>query len=165
MRSTGIARLPVEDRCDNEFLKKCKGLPWDVKPRAMRAPGAIDAGVGEGSAPLQRQSVAREAENGPRWRYITISEIDRYGGTERRKACAVVAMGGKGPRPARRDACGARFDKLWAEDVSTEAEAKREADELRRGVAEEKISNAKGKKRTTDQQDPEKVQTGGSSSS
>ena len=54
VRGTSINRLPGEDRHGNEFWSTCKGLPWDVQPRRGEAAAAVDDGVGEGAAQLQR---------------------------------------------------------------------------------------------------------------
>ena len=158
-RGSGLTRLPVEDRFNDEFLRSCKGLPWDVKPRQRTAPGQIDLGVGERAAPLPDPEARRAREEvQPRRRYITLAEIERYGGTDGCIACTKMALGERGARGAHKEECRARFDRLWAEDESTVAAAKREADALRRGDAEERI----GKKRVkADQGTSESGRSGG----
>ena len=140
VRGTGIVRLPLAERFDDKFLEECKGLPWDVKPRQRAAPGAIDAGVGEGAATLPTPSVRQDrTELAIRKRYITVSEIEKYGGTDACFACTRTALGERGAKGVHTEACRARFDKLWSEDASDEAVAKREADSLRRDNADTRI--------------------------
>ena len=136
-RGTGITRLPIGVRFDEEFLEECKGLPWDVRPRRRAAPAPIDAGVGEGAAPLLLPPARHERrQETTRRRYITIAEVEKHGGTEACPACTRVALGERGARGAHAEECRARFDKLWAEDESDEAVARREAEVLKRGLAD-----------------------------
>ena len=139
-RGTGLTRLPIAERFDDKFLEECKGLPWDVKPRQRAAPAVVDVGVGEGVAPLPPPSAQRERnEVAARKRYITIAEIERYRGTDACAACTRMALGERGTRGAHSEECRARFAKLWAEDESDEAVAKREAESLRQGQADARI--------------------------
>ena len=68
-----------------------------------------------------------------RRRYITIADVEKYGGARGCKTCTMMFMGERGARPPHTDACRARFEELWANDQDPEAEAKAEADMLRRG--------------------------------
>ncbi len=89
-RGTGIARLPEADRYNDEFLKTRKGLPWDAKPRHREAPGVVDAGVGAGAAAIEPRAPREEQK--PRRRYITMAEVERYGGTDSFAACTRMAL-------------------------------------------------------------------------
>lgn len=128
-RGAGITRLPEGDRFNNDFLEKCKGLPWDVKPRTREVGAPIDMSIGEGAAPIEPRAPRVELE--ARRRYITIAEVEKYGGTEACPACTRMHMGERGARGAHTDACRARFEELWRQDESDEAVARREADALR----------------------------------
>ena len=64
------------------------------------AAAAVDAGVGEGRfAPFRQVSMGeRRLEVTHRKRYLTDSEIERYGGTEGCMACSRVVFGERGYR-------------------------------------------------------------------
>ena len=129
-RGVGITKVPVEDRWDYDFLTSCKGLPWETQPRRREAPTVVSSEGGELLVPVPAE--VDEARS-KRRRYITVAEIDRYGGTPECVTCTMMAMGARGARPPHSDRCRERFAELWRKDETPAGQAKAEADALRRG--------------------------------
>ena len=71
-----------------------------------------------------------------RRRYVTVAEVERYGGTEGCNTCTLIAMGHQGKRDPHSEKCRQRFEALWAADDSATARAKEEAYRLRANLPE-----------------------------
>eukprot|EP00972_Heterocapsa_arctica_P046568 6872848-Heterocapsa_arctica.AAC.1 len=53
-RGTGLHRLPLDKRWDDEFFSSCQGLLWEALPakRELASPAYLDEEAGEDVAPL-----------------------------------------------------------------------------------------------------------------
>ena len=105
-RGTGVVQLPSDQKWDPEFLATCKGLPWEVKPRTRQAPEAIFTDEAK-IAPLPPAEPEPAAGRSVRRRYVTMAEVEKYGGTEGCKTCTMIAMGHSGKREPHSEACRA----------------------------------------------------------
>ena len=80
-RGTGLHRLPTDKRWDSEFLKRCKGVPWDICPygRETQKP-LFGEGEQEKLAPIPPAGAAPGRPQ--RQSYVTKADIERYGPTD-----------------------------------------------------------------------------------
>ena len=114
-RGVGLHPLPQDKRWDLEFLKTCKGLPWEMRPgrrttpqptfaeeeKEMRAPSPA-------VVPVVTTTVARKF-------YVVKGDAQRYGATDGCPGCTAVFLGGRTEVPHTVE-CRARIFKCYAED-------------------------------------------------
>ena len=128
LRGTRVQRKTTDQQCDNEFIQKCRGVPWmltgeelesEVRPTpvpsvVMPAPEAIVR------APQQRR------------RYILKQDVARHGPTPGCEACVALAGGALREKP-HSDECRARMDELMQRGGDALVRQRLHADRLRRG--------------------------------
>ena len=128
LRGTRVQRKTADQRWDNEFVRKCRGVPWmlvgqelEVRPPpvpavVMLAPEAIVR------TPQQRRS------------YILKQDVARYGPTPGCEACGALAGGAQRVTKPHSDECRARMDELIMQrDEDALVQQRLHADRLRRG--------------------------------
>jgi len=115
-RGVGIHRLPESTRWDVNFVKSCRGLPWDVKARQApqaggnAAPPVVTGGVVIPPPPVI--PVSGRKRRRATW-YVTKADVQQYGGTDECAACVALATGQ--PVTAGHDEkCRQRFEELMS---------------------------------------------------
>ena len=98
--AAGFRRMPAVDRWKTEGLNSLRGLPWDV---SKGAPEAADAEQVERPPPR-----AIMLPLAPRRRYVTRTDLKKYGITIGCTACSDIAVHGKSVKP-HSDECRARI--------------------------------------------------------
>ena len=120
-RGVGLHRLPASQRWDVEFLKTCKGVPWEVKPCRR-----------ETSQPMFDESEQAEMPEIPvlvsipmktRQLYVLHADIERYGPTETCTACAEIGMSGRNKTPHNEE-CRRRIAELMTRDEDSKVRAR-----------------------------------------
>ena len=126
-RGTRVQRKTADQQWDNEFGRKCRGVPWmligeepEVRPPPMPAvmmpiPEAIVR------TPQQRR------------RYILKQDVARCGPTPGCEACTTLAAGAQIVTKPHSDECRGRMDELMQRDEDALVQERLHADRLRRG--------------------------------
>ena len=127
LRGTRVQRKTADQQLDNEFIRKCRGVPWmligeepEVRPPPVPAimmpfPEAIVR------TPQQRR------------RYILKQDVARYGPTPECEACTTLAAGAQRVTKPHSDECRARIEDLMQRDEDALVQQRLRTDRLRRG--------------------------------
>lgn len=122
-RGGGLHPLPEDKRWDLEFLKTCKGLPWEMRPGKRLTPQPMfGEEEREHAVPIVIPNVPVATPLQRNW-YVTTSDIDKYGGTDGCRSCTAIALGGRVDIP--HDAtCRPRIFKCYADDPDPRQQAR-----------------------------------------
>ena len=122
-RGVRLARVVAEDRWDATFVKTCRGLPWETRPRQRELPAPL-AGPSEngvGLAPIVQppavERTERRREVGPRKRYVTRADVEKHGPTDECLACTQVHLGAAVITSVHTDKCRNRIGLLIEADA------------------------------------------------
>ena len=122
-RGIGLHPLPEDSRWDAEFLRTCKGLPWELKPgrRTTSQPtfGEEEKNarvpIPEGTPPLVSFGASKF--------YVLNADVERYGATDECPGCTSVAVGGRA-EIAHNSKCRERISKCCLEDDDARQQAR-----------------------------------------
>ena len=129
LRATRVQRKTADQQWDNEFVRKCRGVPWMLtgeEPEPEVRPPPTPALVMPAPEAIVRASQQRR-------RYILKQDVARYGPTPGCEACVALAGGAQRVPQPHSDECRARMDKLVQRDEDTLVQQRLHADRLRRG--------------------------------
>ena len=93
-RGVGLHRLPEDRRWDADYLRTCKGLPWEVRP-GRREVDQPTFGEEEQSRMAPIPVAVPPVQPTVRKMYVLKSDIERYGETQGCQGCAQIFLGGK----------------------------------------------------------------------
>ena len=128
MRGVRVQRKTTDHQWDNEFIQKCRGVPWmrigdepEVRPPPvptvmMAFPEAIVR------TPQQRR------------RYIRKQDVARYRPTPECEACATLAAGAQRVTKPHSDECRARMEDVMQRDEDTLVQQRLHTDRFRRAT-------------------------------
>ena len=102
----GFQRKTADQQWDNEFIRKCRGVPWmlireEPEVRPQPAPAVVM---------LAPEAIVRTPQQ-RRW-YILKQDVARYGPTPGFEACVAQAGGAQRVTKPHSDECRARMDEL-----------------------------------------------------
>ena len=127
LRGTRVQRKTADQQWDNEFIRRCRGVPWmligeepEVRPPpvpALMMP-ILEAIV---RTPQQRR------------RCILKQDVARYGLTPECEACTTLAAGAQRVTKPHSDECRARMEELMQRDEDALVHQRLHTDRLRRG--------------------------------
>ena len=127
LRGTRVQRKTADKQWDNEFIRKCRGVPWMLigeEPEVRPPP------VTEVVMPILERIVRTPQQ---KRRYILKQDVARYGPTPGCEACAALAGGAQRVTKPHSDECRARTDELMQRDEDALVQQRLHADRLRRG--------------------------------
>ena len=126
LRGTRVQRKTADKQWDNEFIPKCRGVPWILVGEESEVwPPPVPAVVMPGSEAIVRTPQQRR-------RYILKQDVARHGSTPGCEACAALAGGAQRVTKPHSDVCRARMDGLMQRDedaIGAAAAARRQAQE------------------------------------
>ena len=130
-RGVRLARVVEDERWSATFVKTCRGLPWETRPRQRELPvpltGRSENGVG--LAPIVQpppvERAGRRREDGPRRRYVTRQDVEKHGPTDECLACTQVHMGATVITAVHTDTCRNRIGLLIEADAGDKRGKKR----------------------------------------
>ena len=114
-RGTKIAIMMEHERWDRVFSATCVGVPWQLRPdqRNLVRPVVLEAEAEQGVAPVIVMPVAPRVD---RRRYVTKTDLVKYGHTDECQACTQLASGMHNAKVPDDDRCRDRTGELMAED-------------------------------------------------
>ena len=119
LRGTRVQRKTADQQWDNEFIRKCRGVPWMLigdEPEVRPPPvPAVMMPIPEAIVRTPQQRVAR------------------YGPTPECEACTTLAAGAQRVTKPQSDECRARMEELMQRDEDTLVQQRLHTDRLRRG--------------------------------
>ena len=126
VRGTRVQRKTADQQLDNEFIRKCRGVPWMLtgrEPEPEARPPPVPAGVMP--AP---EAVVRAPQQ---WRtYILKQDVARYGPTPGCEACVALARGAQRVTKPHSDECTARMEEVMQRDEDALVQQRLHADKL-----------------------------------
>ena len=113
-RATRIARMMEHERWDRVFSATCVRVPWQLRPdqRNLVRPVVPEAEADQGVAPVIVMPAVPKVD---RRRYVTKSDLVRYGYTDECQACTQLASGMHNAKVPHDDRCRDRIGELMAE--------------------------------------------------
>ena len=144
LRGTRVQRKTADQQWDNEFIRKCRGVPW-MLIGAQRPPPmpAVVMAIPEAIVRTPQQ----------RRKYILKQDVAQYRPTPGCEACTALAAGAQRVTKPHSDECRERMDELMQRDEDTLVQLRLHSDRLRRGSA---VVEARGDER----RDPDVEMTG-----
>ena len=127
LRGTRVQRKTADQQWDNEFIRKCRGVPWMLigeEPEVRPPP------VPASKMPIP-EAIVRTPQQ--RRRYILKQDVARYGPTPECEACTTLAAGAHRVTKPHSDDCRARMEELMQRDEDTLVQQRLHTDRLRRG--------------------------------
>ena len=127
LRGTRVQRKTADQRWDNEFIRKCRGVPWILigeEPEVRPPP------VPAVMMPIP-EAIVRTPQQ--RRRYILKQDVARYGPTPECGASTTLAAGAQRVTKPHSDECRARMEELMQGDEDTLVQQRLHTDRLRRG--------------------------------
>ena len=109
LRGTRVQRKTADQQWDNEFIRKCRGVPWMLigeEPEVRPPMNAV-------AMPLP-EAIVRTPQQ--RRRYILKQDVARYGPTPECEVCPALAAGAQRVTKPHSDECRARIDELMQRD-------------------------------------------------
>ena len=127
LRGTRVQRKTADQQWDNEFIRRCQGVPWVLSGEEpeVRPPTALAVVM------LAPESIVRTPQQ--RRRYILKQDVARYGPTPRCEACTALAAGAQRVTTPHSDECRARMAELMQRNEDALVQQRLRADKLRRG--------------------------------
>ena len=137
LRGTRVQRKTADQQWDNEFIRKCRGVPWMLigeEPEVRPPP------VPAVMMPLP-EAILRTPQQ--RRRYILKQDVARYGPTPECEACTTLAAGAQRVTKPHSDECRARMEELMQRDEDALVQQRLHTHRLRRGstVSEDERRN------------------------
>ena len=127
LRGTRVQRKTADQQWDNEFIRKCRGVPWmligeepEVRPPPVPA-----------VMMLIPEAIVRTPQQ--KRRYILKQDVARYGPTPECEACTTLAAGAQRVTKPHSDECRARMEELMQRDEDALVQQRLHTDRLRRG--------------------------------
>ena len=127
LRGTSVQRKTADQQLDNEFIRKCRGVPWmligeepEVRPPPLPAV----------MMPFH-EAIVRTPQR--RRRYILRQDVALFGPTPECEACTTLSAGGQRVTKPHSDECRARMEELMQRDEDTLVQQRLHTDRLRRG--------------------------------
>ena len=128
LRGTRVQRKTADQLWDNEFIRKCPGVPWMlIREEPEVRPPPVPAIM----MPSPEAIVRRTPQQ--RRRYILKQDVARYGPTPECEACTTLAPGAQRVTKPHSDECRARMEELMQRDEDTLVQQRLHTDRLRRG--------------------------------
>ena len=127
LRGTRVQRKIADQQWDNEFIRKCRGVPWMLigeEPEVRPPP------VPAVMMPIP-EAIVRTPQQ--RRRYILKQDVARYGPTPECEACTTLAAGAQRVTKPHSDECRARMEELMQRDEDALVQQRLHTDRLRRG--------------------------------
>ena len=127
LRGTRVQRKTGDQQWDNEFIRKCQGVPWmligeEPEVRPPPVPAVVMPAL---------EAIVRKPQQ--RRRFILKQDVARYGPSPGREACVPLAGGAQRATRPHSDECRARMDELMQRDEDALVQQRLHADMLRRG--------------------------------
>ena len=134
LRGTRVQRKTADQQWDNEFIRKCRGVPWmligeEPKVRPPLVPAVM--------MPIL-EAIVRTPQQ--RRRYILKQDVARYGSTPECEACTTLAAGAQRVTKPHTDECRARMQELMQRDEDALVQQRLQIDRLRRGSTDVEAS-------------------------
>ena len=110
LRGMRVQRKTADQQWDNEFIRKCRGVPWMLigeEPEVRPPP------VPAVMMPIH-EAIVRTPQQ--RRRYILKQDVARYGPTPECEACTTLAAGAQRVTTPHSDECRARMEELMQRD-------------------------------------------------
>ena len=111
LRGTGVQRKTADQQWDNEFTRKCRGVPWMLigeEPEVRPVPAIV--------MPFP-EAIVRTPQQ--RRRYILKQDVARYGPTPGCEACTTLAARAQRVTMPHSDESRARMEELMQRDEDT----------------------------------------------
>ena len=123
----GMQRKTADLQWDNEFIRKCRGVPWMLigEEPEVRPPPVLAVVMPSPEAIVRTPQQRR--------RYILKTDVARYGPTPGCEACVALAGGAQRVTKPQADECRARMDELMQPDEDALVQQRLHADRLKRG--------------------------------
>ena len=126
-RGTRVQRKTADQQWDNEFIRKCRGVPWMlIGEEPELSPPPVPAVM----MPIP-EAIVRTPQQ--RRRYILKQDVARYGPTPEFEACTTLAAGAQRVTKPHSDECRARMEELMQRDEDALVQQRLHTDRLRRG--------------------------------
>ena len=110
LRGTRVQRKTADQQWDNEFIRKCRGVPWMLNGEEPEVrPPPVPAIM----MPIL-EAIVRTPQQ--RRRYILKQDVARYGPTPECEACTTLAAGAQRVTKPHSDECRARMEELLQRD-------------------------------------------------
>ena len=127
LRGTSVQRKTADQQWDNEFVRKCRGVPWMLigeEPEVRPPP------VPAVMMPMP-EAIVRTPQQ--RRRYVLKQDVARYGPTPECEACTTLAAGAQRVTKPHSDECRAPMEELMQRDEDALVQQRLHTDRLRRG--------------------------------
>ena len=124
LRGTRVQRKTADQQWDNEFIRKCRGVPWML----------IGEGPEVGPPPVPAvmmptpEAIVRTPQQ--RRRYTLKQDVARYGPTPECEACTTLAAGAQRVTKPHSDECSARMEELMQRDEDALVQQRLHTDRL-----------------------------------
>ena len=128
LRSTRVQWKTADQQWDNEFIRKCRGVPWMLigQEPEVRPPPPVPAIM----MPIP-EAIVRTPQQ--RRRYILKQDVAWYGPTPECEACTTLAAGAQRVTKPHSDESRARMEELTQRDEDALVQQRLHTDRLRRG--------------------------------
>ena len=125
LRVTRVQRKTADQQWDNEFIRKCRGVPWMLIGEEPE--------VGPPPVPAIMMPIPEAIVRTPqqRRRYILKQDVARYGPTPECEACTTLAAGAQRVTKPHSDECRARMEELVQRDEDALVQQRLHTDRLR----------------------------------
>ena len=131
LRGTRVQRKTVDQQWDNEFIRKCRGVPWmligdEPEVRPPPVPAVMMP---------KPEAIVRKPQQRRRYQ-----DVARYGPTPECEACTTLAAGAQRVTKPHSDECRARMEELMQRHEDVLVQQRLHTDRLRRGSTDVEAS-------------------------